>query len=159
MSGALDNIHPELDQSSTINILLKDVNDVDSESDYYMAVSHLVNFPDSVSIQALMSFLEYSSPARSVLLAQRKAVEVLARLDAVEAEPAIASCLRSLDIYMIENAAWALAELNCQEPSVHSLMTELVQDISQNQRVLIQSLAKLNVILAIPVIKNLLKSD
>ena len=159
MSGALDNIHPELDQSSTINILLKDVNDVDSESDYYMAVSHLVNFPDSVSIQALMSFLEYSSPARSVLLAQRKAVEVLARLDAVEAEPAIASCLRSLDIYMIENAAWALAELNCQEPSVHSLMTELVQDTSQNQRVLIQSLAKLNVILAIPVIKNLLKSD
>ena len=159
MSGALDNIHPELDQSSTINILLKDVNDVDSESDYYMAVSHLVNFPDSVSIQALMSFLEYSSPARSVLLAQRKAVEVLARLDAVEAEPAIASCLRSLDIYMIENAAWALAELNCQESSVHSLMTELVQDTSQNQRVLIQSLAKLNVTLAIPAIKNLLKSD
>ena len=159
MSGALDNIHPELDQSSTINILLKDVNDVDSESDYYMAVSHLVNFPDSVSIQALMSFLEYSSPARSVLLAQRKAVEVLARLDAVEAEPAIASCLRSLDIYMIENAAWALAELNCQEPSVHSLMTELVQDTSQNQRVLIQSLAKLNVTLATPAIKNLLKSD
>ena len=159
MSGALDNIHPELDQSSTINILLKDVNDVDSESDYYMAVSHLVNFPDSVSIQALMSFLEYSSPARSVLLAQRKAVEVLARLGAVEAESAIASCLRSLDIYMIENAAWALAELNCQEPSVHSLMTELVQDTSQNQRVLIQSLAKLNVTLAIPAIKNLLKSD
>ena len=159
MSGALDNIHPELDQSSTINILLKDVNDVDSESDYYMAVSHLVNFPDSVSIQALMRFLEYSSPAKSVRLAQRKAVEVLARLNAVEAELAIASCLSSLDIYMIENAAWALAELNCQEPSVHSLMIELVQDTSQNQRVLIQSLAKLNVTLAIPAIKNLLYSD
>ena len=76
MSGALDNIHPELDQSSTIDILLRDVNNIESDSDYYMAVSHLVNFPDSVSIQALISFLEYSSPARSVLLAQRKAVEV-----------------------------------------------------------------------------------
>ena len=159
MSGALDNIHPELDQSSTINILLKDVKHVDSDSDYYMAAAHLINFPDSASIQALMSFLDYSSTAKSVLLAQRKAVEVLARLGAVEAESAIAACLSSLDIYMIENAAWALAELNCQEPSVHSLMTELVQDTSQNQRVLIQSLAKLNVTLAIPAIKNLLKSD
>ena len=85
MSGSLDNIHPELDQSRTIDILSRDVNDIESDSDYYMAVSHLVNFPDSVSIQALISFLELSSPARSVLLAQRKAVEVLARLDAVEA--------------------------------------------------------------------------
>ena len=159
MSGALDNIHPELDQSSTIDILLRDVNDIESDSDYYMAVSHLVNFPGSVSIQALISFLEHSSPARSVLLAQRKAVEVLARLDAVEAESAIASCLSSLDIYMIENAAWALAELNCQDPSVHSLMIKLLQDTNQNQRVIIQSLAKLNVVLAIPVIRNLLKSD
>ena len=54
MSGALDNIHPELDQSSTIDILLRDVSDIESDSDYYMAVSHLVNFPGSVSIQALM---------------------------------------------------------------------------------------------------------
>ena len=159
MSGALDNIHPELDQLSTIKILAKSVDEIDSESDYYMAVSHLVNFPGSISVQALMNFLEYSSSASSVLLAQRKAVEVLARLDAVEAEPSISACLSSSDIYMIENAAWALAKLSCQEPSVHALMIKLVQDHRQNQRVLIQSLAQLNVTQAVPAIKNLLKSD
>ena len=159
MSGALDNIHPELDQSNTIKILAKNFNEIDNESDYYMAVSHLVNFPGSTSVQALMSFLERSSSASSVLLAQRKAVEVLARLDAVEAEPTISACLGSSDIYMIENAAWALAKLNCQKSSVHALMIELVKDHRQNQRVLIQSLAQLNVTQAVPVIKNLLKSD
>ena len=159
MSGALDNIHPELDQSNTIKILAKNLNEIDNESDYYMAVSHLVNFPGSTSVQALMSFLERSSSASSVLLAQRKAVEVLARLDAVEAEPTISACLGSSDIYMIENAAWALAKLNCQKSSVHALMIELVKDHRQNQRVLIQSLAQLNVTQAVPVIKNLLKSD
>ena len=138
MSGALDNIHPELDQSNTIKILAKNLNEIDNESDYYMAVSHLVNFPGSISVQALMSFLERSSSASSVLLAQRKAVEVLSRLDAVEAEPTISACLGSSDIYMIENAAWALAKLNCQKSSVHALMIELVKDHRQNQRVLIQ---------------------
>ena len=135
MSGLFDNIHPGLDQQGAVDILSKEVDVLESESDYYMAVSHLINFPGPKTSQALLSFLDKCSADVLVGLAQRKAVEVLARLGVTEAKPKIASFLASSDIYMVENAAWALARLNCQDPEVHQRMIHLVDDACQNQRV------------------------
>ena len=155
MPGVFDNIHAGLDQSEAVNILSKKVDDLESESDYYMAVSHLINFPDPITSQALLIFLDRPSTVTPIGLAQRKAVEVLARLGVTEAKPKIANFLDSSDIYMVENAAWALARLNCQDPEVHQRMIHLVDDTCQNQRVLIQSLSKLSVESAISTISAL----
>ena len=45
MTGLFDNIHAGLDQQGAIDILSKEVGILESESDYYMAISHLINFP------------------------------------------------------------------------------------------------------------------
>ena len=145
MSGLFDNIHAGLNQQGAVDILSKEVDILESESDYYMAVSHLINFPGPTTSQALLAFLDKSSADVPVGLAQRKAVEVLARLGVAEATSKIASFLDSSDVYMVENAAWALSRLNCQDPEVHQRMIDLLNDSSQNQRVLIQSLSKLSV--------------
>ena len=81
MPGVFDNIHAGLDQSEAVSILSKKVDDLESESDYYMAVSHLINFPDPITSQALLIFLDRPSTVTPIGLAQRKAVEVLARLE------------------------------------------------------------------------------
>ena len=145
MSGLFDNIHAGLDQQGAVDILSKEVDILESESDYYMAVSHLINFPGPTTSQALLAFLDKCSADVLVGLAQRKAVEVLARLGVAEATSKIATFLDSPDVYMVENAAWALSRLNCQDPEVHQRMIDLLDDSSQNQRVLIQSLSKLSV--------------
>ena len=142
MTGLFDNIHAGLDQQGAIDILSKEVGILESESDYYMAISHLINFPGPKTSQALLAFLDKCSADVPVGLAQRKAVEVLARLGVAEATSKIASFLSSSDVYMVENAAWALARLNCQDPEVHKHMINLLDDARQNQRVLIQSLSK-----------------
>ena len=152
MTGLFDNIHAGLDQQGAIDILSKEVGTLESESDYYMAVSHLINFPGPKTSQALLAFLDKCSADVPVGLAQRKAVEVLARLGVAEATSKIASFLSSSDVYMVENAAWALSHLNCQDPEVHQHMIDLLDDASQNQRVLIQSLSKLSVKAAISTI-------
>ena len=56
MSGLFDNIHAGLDQQGAVDILSKEVDILESESDYYMAVSHLINFPGPTTSQALLSF-------------------------------------------------------------------------------------------------------
>ena len=99
---------------------------LESESDYYMAISHLINFPGPKTSQALLAFLDKCSADVPVGLAQRKAVEVLARLGVAEATSKIASFLSSSDVYMVENAAWALSHLNCQDPEVHQHMIRFV---------------------------------
>ena len=155
MPGIFDNIHAGLDQNNAIKILSKEVDDLENESDYYMAVSHLINFPGSITNEALLTFLDRSSIDTPVRLAQRKAVEVLARLEVAQAKSKIAVFLDSSDIYMVENAAWALARLNCQDPAVHQRLIHLLDDSAQNQRVLIQSLSKLSVKSAISTISAL----
>lgn len=159
MSGPFDNIHPGLGRDDSIKILSKDISELESQSDYYMAVCQLINFPGRETSEALILFLQKDSDNTSIRLAQRKAVEVLARLNVNEAQNIIAKFLNSSDIYMVENVVWALAELNCQENEMHQLMIQLLYDPNQNQRVLIQSLSKLSVPEAVPAILPLLNSD
>ncbi|WP_286187816.1 HEAT repeat domain-containing protein [Synechococcus sp. A15-28] len=148
-----------MDQAGAIEILATDFQDLESDSDYYMAVSHLVNFPGQFANEALLNFLGRVSTESAVLLAQRKAVEVLARLGVTQAQAKIASFLDSSDIYMVENAAWALAQIGCQDQAVHQRLIRLLHDSTQNQRVLIQSLSKLSVFAALPTITSLMDHE
>lgn len=120
-----------------------------------MAAAHLVNFPGSKTEEALLRLIENSSSEQAVNLARRKAVEVLGRLGVQRAMPSIGRCLRSNDHYLVENAAWALLQLNCQDGQLHQVMCQLLNDPSQSRRVLIQALAGLEVNAALPILQSL----
>tara|TARA_B100002051_G_scaffold84207_1_gene80356 strand:- start:4672 stop:6003 length:1332 start_codon:yes stop_codon:yes gene_type:complete len=159
MAGLFDNIHPELSQDNAIEILSRKPEELTCASDYYMAISHLINYPGQRSELALINFLSSSACDDSILLAKRKAVEILGRMKAVAAESEIGKCLNSTDVYMVENAAWSLSQLSCKNVQLHQLMLELLSDPKQNQRVLIQSLSQLKVQAALPMITQLQSSE
>jgi bilin biosynthesis protein len=150
-----DNIHLGLTQQEAIRILEQSLEGLESASDYYMAASHLINFPGESTEKALLKLLAVDSVQQPIRLAQRKAVEVLGRLNAQQAIPAIGCCLRSDDPYLVENSAWALQQLGCKDSLLHQVMIDRLADPTQNRRVLIQSLAGLNVRSALAAIESL----
>lgn len=159
MAGALDNIHPGLSQQEAIRLLMEPLETLESQSDPYMAAAHLINFPGEATEQALLRLVDDAEQAQPRRLARRKAVEVLARLGCCDAIPAIGRCLQSDDPYLVENAAFALKELRCQDAEIHATLVSLLEQPSQNHRVLIQSLAALGVDQALPSIKKFLEAD
>ena len=154
-----DNIHQGLSHEEALRILTLPLDQLESASDYYMAVSHLINFPGEPTQRALIELLNDPDEQQAKKLARRKAVEVLGRLKVDEAAPAIGSCLDSDDPYLVENSAWALEQLGSASPALHQRMTALLQDPAQNRRVLIQSLAGLKVTAALPAIEALIDDD
>ncbi len=148
-----DNIHPGLTCDHALHLLMKPVNEQDSESDFYTAAAHLINCPSDKTQQALIEFLECrSSSNQSVKIAKRKIVEVLARLGAVDAIAAIGKCLWSDDQYLVENTVWSLQRLHCQDEALIDKMIALLEANTVNQRVIIQCLASLNVAKSLDVI-------
>ena len=136
MSGAFDNIHPGLTQPDAIRMLLTPIDQLESQSDPYMAAAHLLNFPGQSTEQALLALVDDQDQSQPRRLARRKAVEVLGRLKCQDAIPAIGRCLNSDDPYLVENSAWALAELDCQVDDLHEIMISLLSRCDQNQRIL-----------------------
>ena len=159
MVGRFDNIHPELTCDHAHRILSTPVDQLESQSDLYMAASHLINCPGARTEQALMNVLKSSSCAQAVAIAKRKCVEVLARLNCSVAINVIGQCLDSTDIYLVENSVWALQQLNCDDPSLISRMLDLLKDQGQNQRVLIQCLAHLKIQQAVDSIHTFQESE
>jgi len=154
-SSRFDNIHPGLSHDEALRILALPVEQLEASSDRYMAAAHMINYPGQRSEQALLRLLEESDDRQPTRLAKRKAVEVLARLGCIDAVDSIGSCLQSEDPYLVENAAWALQQLGCQDPGIHNRMISLLADTDQNRRVLAQSLAGLGVKRALPAIEPL----
>lgn len=150
-----DNIHPGLTQEEALRILALPVEQLEASSDRYMAAAHMINYPGQRSEQALLRLLAENDDRQPARLAKRKAVEVLARLGCTDAVVSIGHCLQSEDPYLVENAAWALQQLGCQDPGTHSRMISLLADTDQNRRVLAQSLAGLGVKRALPAIMPL----
>jgi bilin biosynthesis protein len=159
MAGAFDNIHPGLSQEEAIRLLTVPVDELESQSDPYMAAAHLINFPGPQSEEALLALVQDPNQEQPRKLARRKAVEVLGRLKSVSAIPDIGHCLKSDDPYLVENAAFALQQLNCQDKSILQVLRSLLADSQQNRRVVIQSLAGLGVKDALPEIQALQDSD
>ncbi|GDX71583.1 bilin biosynthesis protein CpeY [Cyanobium sp.] len=154
-----DNIHPGLSQADALAILEAPLGELDAASDYYMAAAHLLNFPGAASEAALLRLVNNTAPEQPVQLARRKAVEVLGRFGCQKAIPSIGRCLESSDPYLVENAAWALQQLNCQDATIHQALCKHLHNHGQSRRVLIQSLAGLGVQEALPAIQALQSCD
>ena len=122
LTGAFDNIHPGLSQGDAIRLLSTPLEELESQSDPYMAAAHLINFPGRETESALIALVMDPEQAQPRKLARRKAVEVLGRLGCQEAMAAIANCLNSDDPYLVENSAFALQQLNCQDAAVHEAL-------------------------------------
>ena len=159
MTGRFDNIHPELTCEHARQILLQPINELESQSDYYMAASHLINCPGSETEQALVDLLENPINEQAVNIAKRKAVEVLGRLDATSLISKIGRCLWSEDRYLVENTICALKQLKCSQPELIEKMIGLLSENQYNQRALIQCLASLSVQESLPAIEALKESD
>ena len=139
------NLFPGLGQAEALAMLRKPLAALEDVSDRYLAAAHLVNFPDEQTIAALMACAADGHPAQAQRIARRKAVESLARLGARQALPVIQACLNSKDTYLVENAVWALAELQAQPEAVTDALLQLLQDERQNRRVVAQTAARLGI--------------
>ena len=157
--GRFDNIHPGLTCDHARHILSLPIDELDSQSDFYMAAAHLVNCPSLATENALKKLLLSSLNDQPVKIAKRKGVEVLARLGCESSIPIIGQCLWSEDVYLVENSAWALQELSCKDQALVQRMIELLKDESQNQRVLIQALSKIAIEKSFDLISALQASD
>jgi len=158
LKSPFDNL-PPLTQEEALKILSTPISELDLASDYYKAAFHLGKFPGPVTEKALLRLVESDATEQPVVIARKKAIEGLARLQCKQAIPAIGRCLNSSDPYLVETSAWALQELGCQDQDLHRLMTSLLKDPKQHRRVLIQSLAGLNVVSAVSSIKPLQDDD
>ena len=139
-----NNIHPGLGHQEALRMLLSPLEDLDLESDRYTAAAHLVNFPGEATEEALLRCVADEDPCQAQRIARRKAVETLARLGCTRAAPAIERCLESSDVYLVENAAWALGELGSDNPELQARLIALLDDPKQSRRIIVQVLAKQN---------------
>ena len=112
-------------------------------SDYYKAIFHLSNYPGKETDDALISFLHLDSDEQPIRIAQRKAIENLAKFNCQRAIPVIGSFLKSSDPYMVESAVIALELLNCSDSKLNQLIVSLLDDPIQNRRVVIQYIGRL----------------
>ena len=153
--NSFDNL-PPLTKEEALEILSMKIEDLELSSDYYKATFHLLKFPGSDTEQALLSLIHSKNNEQPVKIARRKAVEVLARLNCRDAIPTIGKCLGSDDPYLVENAAWALQKLQCNNYKLHEKIASLLADSRQNRRVLVQSLSRMGSPSYIPALKALL---
>ena len=144
-AGPFDNL-PPLSKRDALRILKTPIKDLALSSDYYKAVFHLSKYYCSESEKALLDLVKSDSKEASVLLAKRKAIEVLGRMKCKKAIPYIGKTLNSSDPFIVENSAWALQEIGCNNIDFHNCIGSLLDNPNHNHRVLIQSLAKMNAI-------------
>ena len=150
-----DNIHPGLTCDHARHLLMKPIKEQDSESDFYTAAAHLINCPCVETTNVLITFLKSSgSSCQAVKIAKRKVVEVLARLGSKESIAVIGNCLWSDDNYLVENSVWALQVLGCDDNIFIDKMIELLEHDTTNQRIIIQSLACLNIEKSLAIISS-----
>lgn len=158
-TNRFNNLFPGLDEEAAISLLQRPIEDLDDVSDRYLAAAHLVNFPGHRTIAALIRCAADDDGAQAQRIARRKAVETLARLQASEALEVIISCLGSSDVYLVENAAWALAELEVPPERVQDRLLELLEDPQQSRRVVVQTLARLGVKAAVGTLDTLKQNE
>ncbi len=152
--GVFDTL-PKLSKKHAFKILKTPLSKLELSSDYYKAVFHLAKYPSSDTEKVLLDFLRSSSNEKCVLIAKRKAIEVLGRMRSKKAIDEIILNLHSKDPYTIENCAWSLQQIGCDDQGIHRLLSGLLNDPDQNQRVIIQSLAKMRAISELPKIKEI----
>ncbi|AOY83642.1 HEAT repeat domain-containing protein [Moorena producens JHB] len=148
-----------LTEDQAITLLKTPLDQLEDQSDRYLAASHLINFPTERSINALMETVQEQNSELYHRIARRKAVESLGRLKASVALPIIRSCLGDEDCYTVENAVWAIGEIGTQDPEILEEIAQLLEKPGQTYRVIIQTLGALDYKPALERIKTFAKSD
>ena len=108
--GPFDTL-PPLSKKDALRILRTPLKDLKLSSDYYKAVFHLSKFPCPETEEALLELVKCDSFENPILLAKRKAIEVLGKMRCKKAIPFIGNNLHHQDPYIVENSAWALQEI------------------------------------------------
>jgi len=150
---------PQMSKNDALQILKTPIHDLRLSSDYYKAVFHLSKYPSSETEHALLELLKNESLEQSVVIAKRKAIEVLGNMCCENAIPYIAGYLNSNDPYIVENSALALVEIGCNDPKVHNLIGDLLEKSNQNKRILIQSLGRMRALSQLPKIKKFVNNE
>ncbi len=156
MNSRLFDTLPLLSKNDALKILKTPIDKLKLSSDYYKAVFHLYKYPSTETENALLDLIASKSSHQSILIAKRKAIEVLGKMKCKKAIPLIGNNLKSGDPYIVENAAWALQEIGCNDSKLHSLISSFLERPGYNYRVLVQSLGKMGAISELPKIKKLL---
>jgi bilin biosynthesis protein len=133
-----------LTEDQAIALLKTPIEHLTAPTERYVAAAHLINFPTERSINALIEAVENSSGDLYDRITRRKALESLGRLQAQKALPIIRTCLTDDDIYTVENAVWAIGEIEPEETAILEEISELLDKYAQSYRTIIQTLAKLN---------------
>lgn len=148
-----------LTEDQAIALLQTPLEQLTAPTEHYVAVSHLINFPTERSIAALIEVVEGSATNLYDRITRRKALESLGRLGAKKALPVIVECLADEDCYTVENAVWAIGEIGTEDGAILEEIAQLLDKPAQSYRTIIQTLAKLNYLPALPRIKKLRDSD
>ena len=148
-----------LSEEQAIEILDSEAANSDEASNRYIAASHLVNFDSESAVAALIRAVERTESDLDNRIVRRKAVESLGRLQATEALSVIAACLADEDNYLVENAAWAIAEIGTEDADILERLSTQLDRPNQSYRTLIHALASLGYEPAADRIAQFLDSD
>jgi len=148
-----------LTEDQAIALLQTKPDKLESPTDRYVAVAHLINFPTERSINALIEVIKNPDPEMYNRITRRKAVESLGRLGVKKALPIIRTCLGDEDIYTVENAVWAIGEIGTEDEEILEEIAQLLEKPNQSYRVIIQTLAKLGYQSALERLKNFVASE
>jgi bilin biosynthesis protein len=147
-----------LTEEQAIALLDTPQDQLSEDDSRYIAAAHLINFPTTRSIEALMRAVQQTDPALDNRIVRRKSVETLGRLQATQALPLIRTCLADEDCYTVENAAWAIGEIGTEDPGILEEVAQLLDKPGQTYRVIIHTLTKLNYQPALARIRNFVES-
>tara|TARA_Y100001968_G_C19448894_1_gene767157 strand:+ start:3444 stop:4772 length:1329 start_codon:yes stop_codon:yes gene_type:complete len=137
--SVFDNL-PELEKDQCLEILRTPLVKLNLASDYYKAVYHLSKFPGKETEEILLSLIQQKSEDQAVIIAIRKAIEILAEFKCNKSVELIAQLLNADDKYIVENSVAALAKLKCNDIKLIEKITKLLDSDKYNKRVLIKSL-------------------
>ncbi|MGB3573487.1 MAG: HEAT repeat domain-containing protein [Phormidesmis sp.] len=148
-----------LTEAQAIEILDSPADDSDEASSRYIAASHLVNFDSEAAIASLIRAANNTDDDLDNRIVRRKAVESLGRLKVKAALPVIQNCLDDEDIYLVENAAWAIGEIGTDDAAMLEKLAEQLTRPDQSYRTIIHALASLKYTPAAERIKTFVSSQ
>jgi bilin biosynthesis protein len=148
-----------LTEDEAITILDTPQSLVEEGDSRYIAASHLVNFQSDRAIEALIRAVQTTDPTLDNRIVRRKSVETLGRLQATQALSVIRTCLSDEDCYTVENAVWAIGEIETQDSELLEEIARLLEKPGQTYRVIIHTLAKLEYQDAIDRIRRFTESE
>ncbi|WP_295615745.1 HEAT repeat domain-containing protein [Chamaesiphon sp. GL140_3_metabinner_50] len=148
-----------LTEAEAIELLDTPLDKLAEDESRYVAASHLINFPTTAAIDALIRAIDNNNPELDNRIVRRKSVETLGKLQAKQGLPAIRTCLSESDCYTVENAVWAIGEIGTEDPEILSEIAQILDREGQNHRVIIHTLVKLNYLPALDRIRTFTESS